>query len=202
MRSSIILAAGESSRMGTPKPLLMCGEGTFLRVICDRLRRAGMDEVVVVLGAHAAEVRKGIGCVKGKVVVNRKYTEGQLSSLRCGLRALHPASRGALVTLVDHPLIRESTYAEISRHWEKTPDKIVLATYRGRGGHPVIFPRVVFGELMNAPLDEGARAVLRRDQQRVVRVELDDPGIVADIDRPEDYTAYMAQSREVPHAGR
>ena len=187
MFSALVLAAGESARMGTPKALLPLGRGTFLSVICGRLAAAGADELVVVLGAHAEAVRDAGVIPRARIVVNEAYRDGQLSSLQCGLRSLSPAAGAALVTLVDHPLIEASTYRGLRDAGGKAPDLIFVAEYGGRGGHPVVFPRAVFDELFAAPRDGGARAVVRKDPSRVRRVPFDDPGIVADIDTPEDY---------------
>ncbi|MCX6355692.1 MAG: nucleotidyltransferase family protein [Candidatus Aureabacteria bacterium] len=193
MLSSILLAAGESSRMGSPKALLAYGRSTFLETICRRLWESGVNEVIVVLGARADSVRKGVALEREKVVINGDFALGQLSSLRCGLRAIDRRSDGVLVTLVDHPVVSGSTYRTLRERWERAPDKIVVARYRGRGGHPVIFPRIVFEELMEAPLKDGARSVLRKDERRVVGVDLDDAGIVADVDVPEDYKKYVEE---------
>jgi molybdenum cofactor cytidylyltransferase len=191
MLSAIVLAAGESRRMGTPKALLRLGDSTFLQTICTRLREADIGEVIVVLGAHADEVMEAARLSDERVVVNRDFSRGQLSSLRCGLGEIADGAGGALVTLVDHPLIAASTYAKLREAWEDDPEKIAVAGYQGRSGHPVIFPRAVFKELMDAPQREGARAVVRKNPSRVRRIELDDPGIVVDIDGPEDYRRFV-----------
>ena len=186
MISAIVLAAGESSRMGTPKALLPVGEETFLSAVCARLSEAGVAEIVAVLGADAERVRSSRR-VAASIVVNPAYRDGQLSSLRCGLRAVASGSHGALVTLVDHPLVSAATYRTMRQEAEKEPGMILVASHRGRGGHPVVFPRSVFAELFAAPAGGGARAVVRADPARVRRIAFDDPGIVADIDTPEEY---------------
>lgn len=193
MLSAIVLAAGESARMGAPKALLSLTGGTFLSVICGRLAEAGLRAVVIVLGAFEERVREGGVPPGARVAVNEAWRDGQLSSLQCGLRALPPGADGALVTLVDHPLVEASTYAGMREAAEISPGLILVAEHGRRGGHPVVFPRAVFGELLSAPQDGGARAVLRRDPARVRRVPFDDPGIVADIDTPEDYKKQIAR---------
>lgn len=185
--SAVILAAGESKRMGRAKALLRLNTRTFLEAICSRLRESGVGEVIVVLGAGADTIKKGVVLESERLVINDRYEDGQLSSLQCGLRAVSPLAGAVLVTLVDHPLITPSTYVRLKAAWDDEPDKIIVATFKGRGGHPVIFPRSVFSELMDAPAGVGARFVVRKDRSRVCRLECGDPGIVADIDRPEDY---------------
>ncbi|MEJ2744344.1 MAG: nucleotidyltransferase family protein [bacterium] len=191
MLSAIVLAAGESRRMGSPKALLSLGTGTFIETICSRLFEARLDEIVVVLGAHADEVRRAARLPGVRVVVNEEYGLGQLSSLQRGLGGIDSRSEGALVTLVDHPLVEAATYRALREEWEGSPEKIVVARFREKGGHPVIFPRALFGELMDASLEVGARAVLRKDARRVRWVGFDDFGIVADIDSPEDYEKFV-----------
>lgn len=181
--------------MGSPKAILNLGSNSFIETICSRLREACLDEVVAVLGAHADEVARTAHLPGVKVVINAEYGLGQLSSLQCGLKAADLRSRGALVTLVDHPLIAASTYRALLEEWERSPEKIVVARYRGKGGHPVIFPRPLFGELMEASPGVGARAVLRRDARRVRWIDFEDPGIVADIDSLGDYEKFVKMGR-------
>jgi len=191
MLSAIVLAAGESERMGRPKAILNLGASTFLETICARLGEARMDEVIVVLGAHADEVMSTVRLPRARVVTNREFSRGQLSSLQCGLSEVDERSPGALVTLVDHPLVAASTYRALREEWESSPEKIAVARFRGKGGHPIIFPRALFNELVEAPPEVGARALLRGDARRVRWIAFDDPGIVADIDSPEDYKKYV-----------
>ncbi len=191
MLSSVVLSAGESKRMGRPKALLEFGGATFLETICSRIWQAGVDELIVVLGADADLIRGRVALSREKVVVNSDFKLGQLSSLQCGLKVVNPQSRAVLVTLVDHPLISGSTYRGLVEAWEEAPENILLAVCGDRGGHPVVFPRSVFAELMEAPLDVGARYVVGKYPGRVRRLEFDDVGITADIDRPEDYEKFV-----------
>ena len=177
--------------MGLPKAILNLGTVSFIETICSRLREARLDEIIVVLGAHADKVRRAVHLPGVKVVINTEYSLGQLSSLQRGIREVDPRSTGSIVTLVDHPLIEASTYRALMDEWERFPEKIAVARFGERGGHPVIFPRSLFGELMEASPEVGARAVLRRDARRVRWVGFDDPGIVADIDSPEDYKKFV-----------
>ncbi len=119
-------------------------------------------------------------------VENPEYVRGQLSSLRAGLARVGAQSRAALVHLVDHPTVRAETFAAIVREYERTGKSIVIARYRDRRGHPVLFDRTVFRELLDAPLDQGARAVVNADPSRVGYLDADDPGITLDLDTPED----------------
>jgi molybdenum cofactor cytidylyltransferase len=182
----ILLAAGQSRRMGYPKPLLKLRDRTFLEHLSELMLRS-VSRLVIVLGAHAQTVARAVPDDPRVVTVeNREYERGQLSSLQTGLACIGAESRAAMVHLVDHPTVRAETFAALFREYETTGRSIVIARYRGRRGHPVVFDRAVFRELLNAPLDQGARAVVNADPSRVSFLDVDDPGIVLDLDTPED----------------
>ncbi|MCS6925798.1 MAG: nucleotidyltransferase family protein [Candidatus Binatia bacterium] len=195
MMSGILLAAGASRRMGTPKALLQYQGQTFLERGCAAFLTAGVDELVVVLGAQAEVSRRAVPVHPlVRTVVNTRSFQGQLSSLMVGIGALSPASEAVVVNLVDHPLVTAETIKALIAAFREMPVPILVASYRGRRGHPVLFSRQVYGELLAAPLDQGAKAVVRRDPTRVREIPLDDPGILADIDTPEDYARYFGRA--------
>jgi len=182
----IILAAGESRRMGYPKPLLKIGERTFIEQIAETML-AVAPRIVIVLGAHRERIRAAIPRDARIVIVdNPNYTRGQLSSLRVGLSALQADSAGAIVHLGDHPMVRVETFRAIVDCYKQTGKPIVIARHEGHRGHPVIFDRTMFAELRAAPEEEGARHVVNADASRVAYVDLDDPGINLDLDAPSD----------------
>ena len=182
----IILAAGESRRMGYPKPLLEIGGRTFIEQIAQTML-AVVPRLVIVLGAHRERVRAAIPRdARITIVENPEYTRGQLSSLKIGLGALQPDSSGAVVHLGDHPMVRAETFRMIVDSYDRTGMPIVIARHDRRRGHPVIFDRTVFAELLSAPEEEGARHVVNADPSRVAYVDLDDPGINLDLDTPAD----------------
>lgn len=195
MISGILLAAGESRRMGSPKALLRYQGQTFIERICEAFLTAGVDELIVVLGARAEELRRALPAHPAlRVVVNPRYFQGQLSSLMTGIGALLPESEAAVVTLVDHPLVTAETIKTLIASFRIAPQPILIASYQGRRGHPVLFSSQVYGEILAAPLDQGAKVVVRKDPARVREVRLDDPGILADIDTPEDYARYVGRA--------
>ena len=185
---AILLAAGESSRMGYPKPLLKIGEQTFVARLSDLMLSAAR-RLVIVLGAHAERVRAAIGN-DGRITVveNPDYARGQLSSLKTGLRQLGPDCRAVLVHLVDHPTVRPSTFWAMLEAYYRSGKPIVIARCQGRRGHPVIFDRAAFAELERAPEGEGARTVVNADPSRIEYLDVDDPGVTLDLDTPEDLT--------------
>lgn len=196
MISGILLAAGESRRMGSPKALLRYRGKMFIERICEAFLAAGVDELIVVLGARAAELQRAIPAHPTlRTVINPHYFQGQLSSLMTGLGAVSADSEAAIVNLVDHPLITTDTFHALIASFRADPLPILIASYNGKRGHPVLFSSQVYGELLAAPLDQGAKVVVRKDPSRVREIPLDDPGILADIDTPEDYRRYVGEKK-------
>jgi molybdenum cofactor cytidylyltransferase len=194
MISAILLAAGESRRMGSPKALLHYQGQTFIERICTAFLTVGVDELIVVLGARAEEIGRALPVHPAlRSVVNSRYSQGQLSSLIVGIGALSPESEAAIVNLVDHPLVSSETIKAVIDSFRAAPVPIVIASYNGKRGHPVLFSRHVYGEILAAPLDQGAKVVVRKDPARVREIPLDDPGILADIDTPEEYRWFIGE---------
>jgi molybdenum cofactor cytidylyltransferase len=187
MTPAIILAAGASTRMGRPKALLQAGGRTFVRIILDTLRDAGIgDAVVVVRAGDEAVIAEVAAAGFGRTVVNPRADEGQLSSLIAGLDAIDGAAvEAALVTLVDVPGITSSTVRLLLERAALSGAPVVRAVYQGRHGHPVIFNRRLFDALRRADPSAGAKAVLRANA--IDDVEVPDAGVAEDIDTPEDY---------------
>jgi molybdenum cofactor cytidylyltransferase len=184
----IILAAGESRRMGYPKPLLNIGGCTFIEHIAETML-AMVPRLVIVLGAHRERIRAAIPRdARIMIVENPNHTLGQLSSLKVGLTAIRPDAAAALVHLADHPMVRAETFQGIIDSYDRTSKPIVIARHDGHRGHPVIFDRSMFSELLSAPEEEGARHVVNADESRVAYVDLPDPGINLDLDTPAELT--------------
>ena len=188
MIAAIILAAGKSERMGRPKALLPFGDSTFCQHLYDLLKSSSAGEVRVVLGAQAGEIESGTGIPEKEIVINPDYEKGMLSSLQAGLVALHEAAPEAVILCpVDHPNITLTLIELIISSFRSSGAEIVIPTRAGRRGHPVLFASSLFGDLISAPLDVGARHVVHQHPEKVLEVETDEPGVVQDIDAPEDY---------------
>lgn len=186
----LITAAGQSTRMGGfPKPLLHIDDQRFVERLVDCYQRAGLDDVVVVLGHEAEEVRERADLSGATVVENERYEEGMLSSVRAGVRAAQSLDAdGLFLSPVDYPLIPadvvQTLIAAASEHREAD---IVHPTADGGRGHPPLFRASTFDALLSAPDDEGARAVVYADETVTEEVAVDDERIFIDIDTPAEY---------------
>jgi molybdenum cofactor cytidylyltransferase len=197
MMRAILLAAGASTRMGQPKaglPVSPAGP-TFAAAAVGVLRASGLTEVTVVAGAHPEAVTAAVtGLPDVRVVVHDGWAAGQLSSLRAGLAAVDaPDLEAIVVTLVDCPLVRPATVRRLIEAWERTRAPIVRPAIGARHGHPVIFGRETFDDLRTAPLEVGAKAVIARWRDAIENVVVDDTGVLADIDTPGDYEAFVRE---------
>jgi CTP:molybdopterin cytidylyltransferase MocA len=186
--TAIVLAAGKSERIGRPKPLLPTTDGTpFLAAILDTMTGTRVDEVRVVVGYQAEQVIDLGGLVRHVIVHNREFERGMLSSVQAGVRALPPGTNAFLLWPVDQPLVRADTVDRIIAAWEELEAPVVVPVHRGKRGHPTLFSAKLGPELLRAPESEGARAVVHAHEKHLIEVEVDDPGILTDIDTPQAY---------------
>jgi molybdenum cofactor cytidylyltransferase len=188
--SAVILAAGRSSRMGEAKQLLRVGKRTLLERAIENARGAQVDEVVLVLGFSAETIRRELPAdvFDGvRVVVNQQYEQGMASSLREGLSAVSLQMDAALIVLADQPFVRSETIDRIIERYRSTSAEIVIPFYKGSRGNPVLLDRSVFREVMALEGDTGSRAIFANHAGRIVEVNVDDAGILLDIDDKADY---------------
>jgi molybdenum cofactor cytidylyltransferase len=176
--------------MGSPKALLTIGGRSFLHHVIDVLQESGVDDIVIVLGADADEVRRSLSWFHGSIVVNQNWRSGQLSSLTAGLDSFHSTGiDGILVWPVDRPLITSGVVKDLIRSFHESGKSIVVPVYGGRRGHPTFFSSTLFDELRNAPLNVGAKHVLLNHPHDIHEVHTQERGVVLNIDTPEDYEA-------------
>lgn len=201
MLAAVVLSAGESSRMGSPKALLRAPDGRlFVNRIVEAFTAAGILDVIVVTGAHHEAIAAAVAAERPetppRLVRNPDPSRGQLSSLWIGMdAAIGPAIEALLVTLVDVPMIDAPTISAVIDAWRRTHAPIVRPAIGDRHGHPVLFDRALFDELRQAPLDVGAKAVLRKFAARVVNVPVAGEGSLIDVDTPADLTALQRRRR-------
>ena len=190
MIPGIILAAGASTRMGRSKPLLTLPNGsTFVEALTTTLVDGGVADVLIVGRPGDQPLRDAVERLpRARFAENARADEGQLSSVIAGLNAAdRPGVTGVLVTPVDLPLIAAHTVRILLASFSAAHVPIARTSHGGRHGHPVIFGRRVFDELRHADPTVGAKSVLRAHQASVLDVEVDDAGVLRDIDTPEDY---------------
>jgi molybdenum cofactor cytidylyltransferase len=183
MISAIVLAAGKSERMGRPKALLEFRGRTFLENILDTISRSSIEHTSIVVGHHRREIVNAVQ--SDSIVFNPDYEQGMVTSLQTGIRALPPESIGAFLFLVDHPVVDvETIEAMIPR---AAPSRIVQPTFEGRRGHPVFLGIDVLQEILGLPSSQGADVVVRREPDRIIEIPVNAPGVLIDVDTPEEY---------------
>lgn len=188
--TAIILAAGRSTRMGSPKPLMPLGETTFLGRLMTIYGQLGLP-LRVVLGPDGRDIASRQPVPGGALLINPRPELGPLSSLKIALGHLPRGVGGILLHPVDHPLVCVETIRGLIRVHREQPDRILVPTCQGKKGHPTLFPSGVFDELQKAPLDQGARSVVYAAPERLLMFETDDPGILRNIDTPDDYARWV-----------
>ena len=193
--TAILLAAGLSSRLGTPKPLLPLAGKPLLAHSLDALRGGGVSEIVVVLGAEADRVRRGVSLEGTRVVVNADFEEGMSSSIRAGLRNASLDSEAYLIMLGDQPLVAPATIRALVERRATTLARILIPTYAGVRGNPVLLEASLSGEIEAVRGDVGCRSIVAARTAEVVEVPVDDPGILVDVDTLEDLRRIEAALR-------
>lgn len=189
--AGLILAAGESRRMGSPKALLAYRGASFIENVVGILG-SRCQPVIVVLGAHAEQIGgAGVLCRPTVVVTNELYQSGQTSSLQAGIRAVPADVEGVVFTLVDHPAVNAETVDALLR----PPLPLIrIPRYQGERGHPVWFRRDLLPEFLALPLTAPANQVTRAHRAETEFIDVDDPGVIADIDDPAAYEQLLARS--------
>jgi len=173
--------------MGSPKALLPIAGRTFLENILDAIFRTSIGETIVVVGHHQKEIEAAVRvpAPHKSFVLNPDYEKGMITSFQTGIRALSRNTSGAFLFLVDHPLVEPATIESLIMNL--APNRIVLPTFEGRRGHPVLFSSDVLEEILALPSTEGANIVVRRDPERIIEVPVSAPGILVDVDTPEQF---------------
>ena len=185
----VVLAAGRSSRMGSPKPLLRVGAETFLQHAVRCLREGDCRDVSIVINSADASVRAHALNTDATVIENPDARSEQIDSLRLALAAAPQDAAAVIVLPVDIPAVRATTVRAVVQAFRERPAPIIVPTYKGVGGHPLLLARIVFDAVLASDPPEGLRSLLSARADLVLQVHVDDPGIALDVDTPEDYAA-------------
>ena len=186
----VVLAAGQSSRMERPKPLLMAGNATFIERALRTLRRAGCRRIHVVANADATWTRD-VASADVEIVLNPHADSEPVDSLRLVLDRLPEDTAAVLVLPVDLPLVSEDTATALVRSFRENPGRLILPFHNGVAGHPVVVSRELFDEIRTRHLDEGLRTLIMEHARTLRELKVMDPGILIDIDTPDDYWRFI-----------
>ena len=185
MLAAVILSGGASRRMGSPKALLSYEGRPFLEHLLDVTVHPRIGVRRVVLGAHAEPIASAVALQASDVVVNEDWEKGQLSSIQAALRCLPAGTDGILLCLIDHPLVSATLVDDLIERFYATKKPIVLPIYEGRRGHPVIFSSALYDELLRAPQQTGARAVVWAHPGEIEEMQTNEEGCVMNLNDPD-----------------
>ena len=180
--------------MGQPKALLKYGGKAFIELILNAIGESSIESTVVVLGHDHEAIRPRV--TLGVSVYNDDYESGMTTSFQAGIRALGPESEGAVLFLVDHPVVDPQTIDMLITSF--TPGRIVLPVYEGRRGHPVLFSRAALDEVLDLPSTKGANVIVRKSPERITEVAVSQPGILVDVDTPEQFERLSTDQEHGP----
>jgi molybdenum cofactor cytidylyltransferase len=188
MIAAIILAAGQSRRMGQPKMLLPWGELTVIEHVITIFLNAGVEDIVIITGGARERVEKATAPYPIRRLHNIDYAQGEmLSSIQCGLRALPDQVQAALIGLGDQPQVQERSVRLVCEAYQKGNPTLVVPSFDMRRGHPWLVGRPLWGELLRMKATESPRNFLNRHADEIQYVKVDTPSILTDLDTPEDY---------------
>ncbi len=189
---ALVPAAGMSTRMGSPKQLLPFGGKTVLQTVVDTLLEANLDGILVVLGHKADTVRGSLAERPVKFHVNPDYRKGMFSSILCGLSSLAESADAALIALGDQPHIRSSVVRKVAAAYHNGKKGIVVPVYGGKRGHPALVDLGrYFPEIQSLTGEYGLKPVMRGYPDDTLEVDVEDEGVLRDIDTPEEYRAEL-----------
>jgi len=185
MLAAVILSGGASRRMGSPKALLAYQGRPFLEHLVDVTKHPKIGVRRIVLGADAEPIAKEVSLAPDEVVINKDWEKGQLSSIHAALRSLPAGTEGILLCLIDHPLISSGLIDDLIEAFYKSQKPIVIPLYEGRRGHPLIFSAALYDELLRAPMETGARAVVWAHTNDIAEIPTSEEGCILNLNDPD-----------------
>jgi molybdenum cofactor cytidylyltransferase len=195
--SAVVLAAGTSTRMGSVKQLLRLEGRPLLQHVLDNVRASEVAEIVLVLGYSAEAIAREVDMANIRVVINESFQQGMGTSLKAGLASLGPHAKAALIVLADQPFVQPATLNQLIGEYQRSKAQILIPTHRGFRGNPVLLDRSVFPEVMGLGGDVGCRAIFGDHLEGILKVPVDDVGILLDIDRQADFEALRRPGNRV-----
>jgi len=187
MITAIILAAGESKRMGEPKVLMPWGKSTVLQTIIATLQSAGLQDILVITGGERERVESLVGRT-AQTVFNEDFARGDmLSSLQAGLKTKMREASAALICLGDQPQVEERVVQSVCEAFNKYKSKIVVPSFEMHRGHPWLVARPLWDELLKMRAPKSPRDFLNKQARTIKYVSVDSPSVIQDLDTPEDY---------------
>jgi len=196
MISAILLAAGESNRMGQPKQLMPFGQSTIVERTIGNLLDSAVSETIVVLGYKEEEIRKTIAGKPVKIAINPDYQQGMSTSIIAGLKQIDKRASAVLIALGDQPFVDSQTITSLVEAFIANSRGIIIPVYQGRRGNPVIFAIKYKGELLNLKGDVGGREIIKRHPDDVLEVTGNCEGVLLDINTAENYTSMIKLNPE------
>lgn len=190
---AIVLAAGESKRMNSPKMLLPVNGKSMIEKVVENISESRVDKTMVVTGAYSDEINKIIGSLPVTVCHNENYSDGMLSSVKCAFRAISEKAAAVMVFPGDKPWITPDVVNSLIESYRHEKKGIVIPVYLNRRGHPVLIDLKYRNEVAILDPDEGLRSLAGLFPDDVMEVNTDTPGILKDIDTYEDYVRSINQ---------
>lgn len=192
MLAAVILSGGASRRMGSPKALLPYQGRPFLEHLIEVTQHPRIGVRRVVLGPDAEAISSQIAIAKDEVVLNSEWQRGQLSSIQAAIRSLPSGTEGLMLCPVDHPLVSASLVSDLIEAFDAHHPAVALPIFEGRRGHPVIFASRLYEELLQAPEDKGARAVVWAHASEIAEVSTEEEGCVLNLNDPGAFQRFTS----------
>jgi molybdenum cofactor cytidylyltransferase len=196
---AVVLAAGQSKRMGQPKLVLPWGRQTVIEHVVSQLSEAGIQEIVVVTGGAREMVAAALAGWPVRMGHNPEFSHSEMmASLQIGIRLLSPGIQAMLIVLGDQPTLESKVVKQVVDRYIDSRASLVIPSYQMRRGHPWLVRRELWKDLLDLGPEETMRDFLRRHEHQIAYIQVDSPGILEDMDTPEDYERLKPANRESP----